>query len=106
MMVSGLLALLIVINLVVDAYSKPQLPPRCKAIPGDAAWPKEDVWNKLNSTVGGRLVATVPVAHVCHTGGTFSGYDESVCADLQVSIQNDGAATLYVRSLHIARCRS
>ncbi|KAF9740453.1 hypothetical protein PMIN03_010243 [Paraphaeosphaeria minitans] len=94
MKVSGFLALLIAIGPVVGAYSKPQLPPRCKTIPGDAAWPKKDAWDILNSTVNGRLIATVPVAHVCHTSGTYSGYDETACADLQVSIQNDGAATL------------
>ena len=41
----------------------------CKYIPGDAAWPAQDIWNQLNDTVGGRLLATVPQAAVCHVGG-------------------------------------
>ena len=41
----------------------------CKYIPGDAAWPTQDTWNQLNHTVGGRLIATVPQAAVCHVGG-------------------------------------
>lgn len=93
-MAAGLFTLLLAISPALGAYNRPHLPPRCKAIPGDAAWPKKDAWNKLNSTVGGRLIETVPVAHVCHTGGGFSGYNETACADLQESIQNAGAATL------------
>ncbi|RYP47176.1 hypothetical protein DL768_006726 [Monosporascus sp. mg162] len=41
----------------------------CKAIPGDSAWPREQVWDGLNQTIGGRLVATVPQAAVCHPEG-------------------------------------
>ncbi|ROT38153.1 FAD-binding domain-containing protein [Sodiomyces alkalinus F11] len=39
---------------------------RCRVIPGDAKWPGPEAWNSLNGTVGGRLIQTVPVAHVCH----------------------------------------
>jgi hypothetical protein len=70
--------------------------PACRYIPGDSGWPSIRSWKHLNATVGGRLVATVPVAHVCHEGGPFSGYNETACAELQQSIQFDGAATLYV----------
>lgn len=70
--------------------------PTCKYIPGDAGWPSHEAWHKLNTTVGGRLIATVPVADVCHNGGIFSAYNETACADLQVAIQVAGAATLYV----------
>ncbi|TVY19102.1 FAD-linked oxidoreductase ZEB1 [Lachnellula arida] len=38
----------------------------CKNIPGDAGWPAESDWDALNKTVEGRLIATVPIAHVCH----------------------------------------
>lgn len=40
----------------------------CRHVPGgDAEWPPQDAWHRLNSTVSGRLIATVPVAHVCHS---------------------------------------
>lgn len=51
----------------------------CRVIPGDKAWPGDAAWARLNETVGGRLVATVPRARVCH-GGDF---DESACAALR-----------------------
>lgn len=41
----------------------------CRSIPGDTTWPSQSTWNRLNRTVGGRLVATVPQAAVCHSRG-------------------------------------
>lgn len=38
----------------------------CRCIPGDSCWPAPAEWDALNRTVGGRLVATVLLAHVCH----------------------------------------
>ncbi|KAK4120694.1 FAD-binding domain-containing protein [Parathielavia appendiculata] len=38
----------------------------CRNIPGDARWPTAETWNRLNDTVGGILIATVPIARVCH----------------------------------------
>lgn len=38
----------------------------CRNIPGDTRWPRPEAWDRLNATVGGRLTATVPIAHVCH----------------------------------------
>ncbi|KAI3321636.1 FAD-binding domain-containing protein [Xylariaceae sp. AK1471] len=38
----------------------------CKPIPGDRNWPTTAEWDKLNATVSGRLIATEPIAHVCH----------------------------------------
>lgn len=40
--------------------------PQCKPIPGDASWPEASEWDSLNSTVGGRLIANVPLPSVCH----------------------------------------
>lgn len=56
----------------------------CKYIPGDEGWPSQDVWNQLNQTVGGKLIATVPQASICHIDG-FGGthYDETACKALQ-----------------------
>ncbi len=56
----------------------------CKYIPGDAGWPTQDVWNQLNDTVGGRLIATVPQAAICHVGGYATlEFNEAACEALQ-----------------------
>ena len=55
----------------------------CKAWPGTASWPAEWKWKALNTTVGGRLSSTVPLAAVCHE--TFNGqatYDAEKCAEV------------------------
>ncbi|KAJ4383141.1 hypothetical protein N0V85_008475 [Neurospora sp. IMI 360204] len=57
--------------------------PTCKCFPGDACWPSKQDWNKLNQTVEGRLIATVPLAEVCH--GDL--YDSAKCSSLQSSWQ-------------------
>ncbi|KAL5052320.1 hypothetical protein BDW71DRAFT_202437 [Aspergillus fruticulosus] len=46
----------------------------CKPLPGDKDWPSASQWAKLNSTIDGRLIATVPLPSVCHNGpiGTFN----------------------------------
>ncbi|KAL4963956.1 putative isoamyl alcohol oxidase [Aspergillus stella-maris] len=51
----------------------------CHCLPGDSCWPSVDQWNELNSTVGGRLIATVPVGHPCHE----PTYDATACTELQ-----------------------
>jgi hypothetical protein len=51
----------------------------CKAFPGDQAWPSTAEWDAFNQTVGGRLVATVPLGTPCH-GSTF---DNTTCEDLK-----------------------
>ncbi|KAK8023735.1 FAD-linked oxidoreductase patO [Apiospora rasikravindrae] len=60
--------------------------PECRTIPGDAAWPDISAWTKLNDTVGGKLIATVPIAAPCHkilNGAPNSLYDEEQCAVLR-----------------------
>ncbi|KAI0392954.1 hypothetical protein F5Y17DRAFT_467215 [Xylariaceae sp. FL0594] len=57
--------------------------PQCKNIPGDPNWPSQRVWARLNETLGGKLIATVPLASVCHSHGTFARYNESACTALQ-----------------------
>ncbi|KAI0967872.1 hypothetical protein F4678DRAFT_475012 [Xylaria arbuscula] len=54
---------------------------RCRYLPGDADWPSETAWSKLNSTVGGRLIAGAPVGHQCY--GTDA--NETICASVQES---------------------
>ena len=56
--------------------------PSCRCFPGDAGWPTTDQWNQFNSTVGGRLIATVPLAAVCHDD-SFATFDANKCATLR-----------------------
>ncbi|ESZ91957.1 hypothetical protein SBOR_7666 [Sclerotinia borealis F-4128] len=56
----------------------------CRALPGDSLWPSTTEWNKLNNTVDGRLVATVPIASPCHD----PNYDATECAYLQANWAN------------------
>ena len=39
---------------------------RCRCVPGDACWPSPAEWAGLNSSVNGRLIATVPLGRPCH----------------------------------------
>lgn len=68
----------------------------CRYIPGDEGWPTHSEWARLNLTVGGRLLGTVPVAHVCHQSGPFAAYNRTACEDLGRAFQDAGAATLFV----------
>ncbi|KAJ6035994.1 FAD binding domain protein [Penicillium herquei] len=52
---------------------------QCRYLPGDIQWPKQALWDRLNATVHGRLIATVPLASVCHG----PQYNESACTLLQ-----------------------
>lgn len=51
----------------------------CRYLPSDAGWPSLAEWNQFNSTVGGRLVATVPLGSPCHD----PTYVAAECASLQ-----------------------
>ncbi|KAK4155836.1 FAD binding domain-containing protein [Chaetomidium leptoderma] len=52
---------------------------QCRVLPGDANWPDAASWAGLNRTIRGRLIATVPIGHVCHD----PTYDAAACATLQ-----------------------
>lgn len=62
-------------------------------MPTDAGWPTKDHWTQLNETVGGQLIATVPLAASCHDSTTprqglsrdWPAYDEEKCTALQDS---------------------
>jgi hypothetical protein len=60
----------------------------CKSIPGDAGWPSAEKWNALNKTVGGRLIATVPLPSVCHLQ-PFGTFDEEKCAAMKTAWLSD-----------------
>lgn len=53
----------------------------CKCFPGDACWPSIKDWDKLNKTVDGRLIATVPLASPCYD--SWGNYNEDICENLQ-----------------------
>ncbi|KAJ6023621.1 uncharacterized protein N7446_013985 [Penicillium canescens] len=51
----------------------------CHCLPTDSCWPAPSAWASLNSTVGGRLIATVPIGTPCHA----PNYDAAACAALK-----------------------
>lgn len=65
----------------------------CLNIPGDPGWPSNSLWSQLNQTVSGRLIATVPLASVCHDS-PYQAFDETACAVLRSDW--DLAQTQYV----------
>lgn len=68
----------------------------CKTIPGDRDWPSSRAWANLNQSVDGRLIATIPLASVCHTTG-ISYYNETACDALKAVW--DYPQTQYVLSI-------
>lgn len=54
----------------------------CRCYPGERCWPTQAEWEAFNSTIQGRLIATVPVASVCHYD-SFAPYDEGGCQQLR-----------------------
>jgi hypothetical protein len=53
--------------------------PSCRYLPGDDGWPSPQEWDKLNTTVHGQLIATVPLGSACHD----PTYNAKECAQLQ-----------------------
>ena len=53
----------------------------CRYLPGDAGWPSLAAWGELNQTVGGRLIAGVPLGEPCYGPDV----DLSACTDIQDS---------------------
>ncbi|KAF9975822.1 hypothetical protein BGZ73_000363 [Actinomortierella ambigua] len=63
-------------NPVPDVAARPRL--RCKCLPNQPCWPSGPTWTAFNSTVGGRLIATTPVARECHP----PHYDKAKCEEI------------------------
>lgn len=63
----------------VASFSTALASSNCHCFPGDSCWPSTTAWNSLNSTVGGRLIATVPIGTPCHD----PTYNATECATLQ-----------------------
>ncbi|KAI1483620.1 hypothetical protein F4774DRAFT_425387 [Daldinia eschscholtzii] len=51
----------------------------CRYLPGDAEWPNQIIWNKLNQTVGGKLVRGIPLGQACY----IPLVDTDVCAQVR-----------------------
>lgn len=81
------LALLATLSPAVLAVECEQRDVECRCFPGDACWPSSSKWSALNETVHGKLIATVPLAAVCHDGSkthpSWPAYDEAACSKLQ-----------------------
>ncbi|KAM0800494.1 hypothetical protein BDR22DRAFT_796261, partial [Usnea florida] len=56
----------------------------CRCFPGDTCWPTKSEWDNFNQTLRGKLIATKPLASVCHLD-LFDTYDAQICADLQAN---------------------
>ncbi|KAK3291021.1 uncharacterized protein B0H64DRAFT_420755 [Chaetomium fimeti] len=54
----------------------PVVSSRC--FPGDACWPTADTWSAFNVSLGGKLIANMPIAAVCHNS-TFTPHDAAAC---------------------------
>ncbi|KAJ5375636.1 FAD-binding type 2 [Penicillium concentricum] len=61
------------------ALAVPAIASDCHCLPGDSCWPAPSAWTSLNHTVGGRLVATVPIGTPCHA----PNYDAAACSALK-----------------------
>ncbi len=61
------------------ALASGQAAAQCKTFPGDKKWPKVSEWDNFNKTVGGRLVATVPLGAPCHD----PAFNNATCGSLQ-----------------------
>ncbi|KAJ5380616.1 FAD-linked oxidoreductase sor8 [Penicillium cataractarum] len=73
-----LIFLLLALTLCVNAANSTN----CRCFPGDPCWPSFQDWADFNTTVGGKLISTVPIGSVCHTRGDSSAYNEHACANL------------------------
>lgn len=56
-------------------------PGECKAFPGDADWPDNEVWDEFNSLLGGALISTVPIAAPCYDS-EWGPKDMTKCNDV------------------------
>jgi hypothetical protein len=74
----------VLLNSVEALPQGPEAKDDCRCLPGDACWPAESTWAQLNSTVSGKLVATVPIGSPCHD----PTYDAAACDELKTQWTN------------------
>jgi hypothetical protein len=55
---------------------------QCRCFPGDQCWPSNSEWSQFNRTLGGKLIATVPIASACHNDA-FGPYNADQCTKLR-----------------------
>lgn len=54
----------------------------CRCFPTDDWWPSAESWSDFNGTLGGKLIATDPLAAPCHDS-RFGHYNATQCKSLQ-----------------------
>ena len=47
-------------------FASPHPAASCRCMPTDACWPTRDDWASFNSSLGGNLISTTPLASPCH----------------------------------------
>ncbi|KAL2259507.1 hypothetical protein VTK26DRAFT_6797 [Humicola hyalothermophila] len=57
----------------------------CRCFPGDPCWPTAEEWSAFNQTVGGKLIATVPIASACHNSFPNVRYDAAACDEVRAN---------------------
>ncbi|CAH0024597.1 unnamed protein product, partial [Clonostachys rhizophaga] len=86
-------------GLFLGVASRPQKQsePACRYLPGDCHWPKDEKWNRLNDTTGGKLIRSFPLAQACHMPIFDPGSD--ICIGVQK--QWTSGQTYYENSVHV-----
>ncbi|KAI0758134.1 FAD/FMN-containing isoamyl alcohol oxidase MreA [Fomes fomentarius] len=62
----GVKTCLLQLALIAILWTGQASPKDCRCFPGDTCWPTLSEWDRLNETLDGKLVATVPLAAPCH----------------------------------------
>lgn len=63
-------------------------PRPCKVVPGDADWPSQGAWARLDESLGGGLLQPAPAGAVCHPGRRE--YDAGRCAAVAAAWETHG----------------
>lgn len=56
----------------------------CRCLPDHECWPTRKSWEAFNKTLGGKLIATTPLASPCHLD-RFESYNPEACASIQTT---------------------
>lgn len=63
-----------------DSTLSKKNPRSCKVMPGDVSWPKNLLWNTLDTLLGKRPIKTEPLAAYCYP--EWPEYDADKCANI------------------------
>jgi hypothetical protein len=55
---------------------------KCRCLPEDSCWPSTAQWTAFNESIGGKLIATIPIASSCHFDA-FETFNSEECTALQ-----------------------